>query len=405
MTWRLVGGSVIDGTGADPVEAAVGIDGEDIVGLDAAATGEAVDVSGLTVLPGLIDAHVHLGICSDIRASLADEISVAERAADTFNTCSGMIAAGFTTVRDTGGIDQGLVRTVESGRMLGPHILHCGPILCQRGGHGHFQTPFQAAEDWKSGVLGLFAHSLLTDGPDEMRRNAREAFRRGASFLKLCVTGGGVSLTDSLDDTQFQVEEIAVAVAEAKARNTYVTVHAHNNEGIRNAVAAGVKCVEHGSRVDAETAALMAAKGVALVPTLAVAQLLAENSVAMGLSAEIGERVRGMVKNTADRVKTAHAAGVLVGSGSDLIGPIQDRRGLELVLKARILGPMAAIVSATSVNAKILRISDTVGNIAPGKRADLIAVDFDPLEEPEHFDDPTRVKLVIKSGKIVKDTR
>jgi imidazolonepropionase-like amidohydrolase len=406
MARIFAGGSLIDGTGVGPALVDVAVEGDRIVGIGRAAVAgdEIVDVSGLTVLPGLIDGHVHLAVCSDIRASVNDEISIAERAADTFNTCAATINAGFTTVRDTGGIDNGLVRAITSRRILGPHILHCGPILCQRGGHGHLQSPFQKAESGKYDVLGLYGYSLLTDGPDEMRRNAREAFRRGASFLKLCVTGGAVSLTDSLDDTQFQIDEIAAAVAEASARNTYVTVHAHNNEGIRNAVAAGVKCVEHGSRIDQETAELMAANGVALMPTLAIAQMLVEDSVGHGLPNEIGNRVSSMRRGP-NPVLAARDAGVLIGSGSDLVGPIQNRRGLELVLKAQILGPMEAIVSATSVNAKILRISEDVGTVETGMRADLIAVDFDPLTEPEHFDAPDRVKLVIKAGEIVKDIR
>lgn len=405
MAWHLAGGTLIDGTGRDPVRADVAVDGTRIGAVGSATSDETVDVTGLTVLPGLIDGHVHLSLSSDIQASLRDEISVAERAADIFKNCADTLRAGFTTVRDTGGIDDGLVRTIETGRIQGPRILHCGPLICQRGGHGALLTPFQHAEELKYEVLGLYGHVLVSDGPDEVRRSAREAFRRGASFLKLCVTGGAVSLTDSLEDTQFQVDEIAAAVAEANARHAYVTVHAHNNEGIHNAVAAGVKCVEHGSRIDDETAELMAAHDVALMPTLAILGKLQKDSVALGLPAQIADRVGEIMPGMADAILAARRAGVLVGSGSDYFGPEQDRRGLELVLKSEIIGPMEAIVSATAVNAEILRISDDVGTVEPGKRADLIAVDFDPLLEPEHWADADRVKLVVKAGKVVKDTR
>lgn len=405
MAWHLAGGTLIDGTGGDPVRTDVAVDGDKIAARGSAPGAEVVDVSGLTVLPGLIDGHVHLSVCSDIRAALNEESSVAERAADMFNACADMINAGFTTVRDTGGIDNGLVRTIESGRIVGPHILHCGPIICQRGGHGHLQSPFQRAEGYKYEILGLYGSVLLTDGPDEMRRSAREAFRRGASFLKLCVTGGAVSLTDALEDTQFQIDEIAAAVAEANARHTYVTVHAHNNDGIRNAVAAGAKCVEHGSRIDAETAELMAANGVALVPTLTIMHRLMADPVSFGLPPHVGGRVGELIDGTSKALLAAREAGVLIGSGSDLFGPDQAQRGTEIALKAQILGAMDAIVSATSVNAEILRIADRVGTVEAGKRADLIAVDFDPLAEPEHFADADRVKLVVKAGEIVKDTR
>src|SRR5262249_50778645 len=150
----------------------------------------------------------------------------------------------------------------------------------------HFAPEWQPSCTWfHHEIPGLRSMSLLSDGVDVMRRNVREAFRRGADFIKLCVTGGVVSTHDKLSDTQFTVEETAAAVYEAEARGTYVTVHAHNNKGVRNAIQAGVKCVEHGSEIDEETAALMAEHGVAHVPTLAVVYALQQDATAAGLPA------------------------------------------------------------------------------------------------------------------------
>ncbi len=408
MALILKGAQLVDGTGADPVDNATVVveDGRITrVGGQVPANAEVMDVSGLTLLPGLIDAHVHLGLSTDINATFHNEVSVAEIAAAMFRNCEQTLDAGFTTVRDTGGVDSGIVRAVESGLVRGPRIISCGPVLCQTGGHGHFGPAWEPSCAWQShAVPGLTSLSFLTDGVEEMRKNAREAFRRGASFLKLCVSGGVVSWHDKLGDTQFTKEEIRTAVVEAEARGTYVTVHAHNNEGLRNAVEVGVKCVEHGTAIDEETAALMAANDVNLVPTLAVAHTLADRAAEIGLPPEIGERAREVEEGMAQATEIALAAGLRVGSGSDLIGPKQDYRGLELVLKAQAIGSVAALISATKTNAEILGLADEVGTVEEGKQADLIAIDGDPLDKPELFSERERVVLVIKAGKIVKDT-
>ena len=411
MSLLLTGATLIDGLGGDPVsDAAVTVESDRITAAGQAtavpADADLVDLSGLTLLPGLIDAHVHIGHSSEMRAVLNNELSVAERAADIFRTLRETLDAGFTAVRDCGGIDHGVLRTVGRGLVPGPRIWGSASPLVQCGGHGHLGSPFQAPdESFAFRVRGLTAVGRISDGRDEVRKAARECFRQGATFLKMAVTGGVVSIADSLDDTQFSIEEIAVAVEEANARHTYVTVHAHNVAGIHNAVKAGVKCVEHGTGIDEETAVMMAANDVSLVPTLSIAKVLEENFDQHGLPPQIRERVGDTMQGMTDGLLAARAAGVPVGSGSDLIGPKQNRRGLEIALKAEILGAMEAIVSATSVNASIMRVADKIGSVETGKLADLVAVDFDPLTEPELFDRPERVVLVVKNGRIVKDTR
>ncbi|MBB4687611.1 metal-dependent hydrolase family protein [Amycolatopsis jiangsuensis] len=405
----LTGATVVDGTGDEPVPGqTVLVEDGWIVELGGVppAGADVLDCAGLTLTPGLIDAHVHFGLSSPIEASVTHGLSVAELAADMFENCRQTLDAGFTTVRDTGGIDGGLAGVVAKGKVPGPRILQCGPVLCQTGGHGHMSSEWEPTADWaEHDVPGLRALSLLCDGPDEMRKNAREAFRRGAGFLKLCVTGGVVSRHDKLTDTQFDVTEIAAAVAEATARGTYVTVHAHNNEGIRNAVAAGVRCVEHGSQIDEATAALLAEHDVAHVPTLAVVYALLEDATESGLPASIADRVGVAMQGQIDAIHASRAAGVRIGSGSDLIGPRQGNRGRELLLRSEIEDPMAALVSATRVNADILGIGAEVGTIEPGKRADLVAFRGNPLDDPKLFADRASVSLVVQGGTVVKDAR
>jgi imidazolonepropionase-like amidohydrolase len=407
-TW-FVGANVVDGTGREAMAgAAVEVEGGQIasVGGSPPAGGDVLDCSGLTLTPGLIDAHVHFGLSSHIDASLRRELSVAELAADMFANCAQTLDAGFTTVRDTGGIDGGLASVVAAGKVPGPRILQCGPVQCQTGGHGHFATDWEPTADWVDHAIpGLRVMSLLSDSPDAMRRNVREAFRRGADFIKLCVTGGVVSKHDRLTDTQFTVPEMAVAVQEAAARGTYVTVHAHNNQGIRNAVEAGVRCVEHGTEIDESTAALMAKHHVAHVPTLAVVHALQENAGSAGVPDYIADRLGRVMQGQIDGLLASRAAGVRVGSGSDLIGPDQSNRGYELVLRSKVETPMDALVSATSINAEILGISEEVGTIEPGKAADLVGFAGDPLTDPDIFADRTRITLVVQAGRTVTDRR
>jgi imidazolonepropionase-like amidohydrolase len=404
-TW-LEGATLVTATGEDPVPGGLLIDEGRIaqVGGTAPRDAEVVDCTGLTVTPGLIDAHVHLGFASPIEPSLHFGLSVAEVAADIFANTTQTLYGGFTTVRDCGGIDAGLPRAVAAGKVAGPRIIQCGPIHCQTGGHGHFASSWEPTSMWcVRDIPGLQAMSALCDGPDEMRKNVRESFRRGAQFLKLCVTGGVISMHDQLSDTQLTVDEIAAAVGEATARGTYVTVHAHNTAGIRNAVLAGAKGVEHGTGIDEETAALMASHGVDLVPTLAAVERVMSN--VLGLPPAIADRAALVRDTMISGLLAAKAAGVRVGSGSDLIGPDQAGRGQELVLRAEVESPMEALVAATRVNAEILGLADQIGTLEVGKRADVIAFAGDPLESTKLFASPDSVVLVIQDGTVVKDTR
>jgi imidazolonepropionase-like amidohydrolase len=403
MALVLRGGRVLDGTGDDPFDGDVTVSANLITSVGRStpsAEDVVVDAGGLTVLPGLIDAHSHFGLVS----FGGDRPALAVTAARIFRNCDLALEGGFTTVRDCGGVDGGLARAIDIGLVEGPRLFPSGPILCQTGGHGDFTPPFSSHSHVEA-APGLVQPAMVCDGPEEVRVAARTAFRRGATQIKVCVSGGVVSLTDRLEDTQFTVEELKAAVEEADARDTYVTAHAHNVRGIRNGLEAGVRCFEHGTFLDAETATAIAEAGARFVPTLAVAHLMAEEWEAWGLPEDVARRIEGVEEAMSGAVKLAYDAGVIMGSGSDLIGPEQRRRGLEITLKARIIGAMEAIVSATHTNARIIGADDRLGTLEPGKLADLIAVRGDPLETPELFDDPDAIVLVVKDGRIVKDAR
>ena len=404
MSVLVTGGTLIDGTGTDPRPADVTIDAGRFTEVGGVTTraDHVLDVTGLTVLPGLIDLHTHMGL-----VAMGDEeaMSPAVTAAHLFRNAELCLMSGHTTVREVAGADGGLRQAIDAGLIPGPRLFPSGPILCQSGGHGDMTPPFFAHHHThRPGVPGLAQAALVCDGPDEVRIAARTAFRRGATQIKVCTSGGVVSLTDSLEDTQFTVEELRAAVLEAQARGTYVTAHAHNVRAILNGLEAGLECFEHGTFLDEQTAARMADAGAALVPTFTVLRQMTEKWKEWFVPESVLDRLEGASEAMAASVKLAATAGVLIGSGTDILGPGQDGRGEELAIKSAILGPMAAIVSATSDSAKVLRRTD-LGVVEPGATGDLIAVDFDPLSEPQLWDNPNRVVLVIKEGQVVKDQR
>jgi imidazolonepropionase-like amidohydrolase len=404
MSMLVTGGTLIDGTGTDPRDADVVIDDGRFgaIGAVQAQADESVEVDGLTVLPGLIDLHTHMGL---VAMAAEEAMAPAVTAAHLFRNAELCLLSGHTTAREVAGADGGLRQAIDAGLIPGPRLFPSGPILCQSGGHGDMLPPFFAHHHThRPGVPGLSQAALVCDGPDEVRIAARTAFRRGATQIKVCTSGGVVSLTDSMDDTQFTVEELRAAVIEAQARGTYVTAHAHNVRAILNGLDAGLECFEHGTFLDEATAARMAAAGAALVPTMTVLHQMREKWREWFVPEEVMPRLDGVADAMAESIKLASAAGVLIGSGTDILGSGQDGRGQEIALKAAILGPMAAIVSATSDSAKILRRAD-LGVVREGATGDLIAVDFDPLAEPALWTNPDRVVLVIKGGQVVKDRR
>jgi imidazolonepropionase-like amidohydrolase len=400
VTTRLINARLVDGNGGAPVDGAtVVVEGETILAVDASAPARddtVIDLEGRTLLPGLISAHTH-----HAAVSTGDELSPGEIAAWAFEHLRRSLDLGFTTCRELGGIDGGIVKAVDNGIARGPRLVVSGPLLVQMGGHADFRPAFLPDPcSHPVGVPGLWQGSYVCDGVDGVRRAARLAFKRGAKLLKMCATGGVTSLSDSLDDTQFTVEEMRAAVQEARARGTYVTIHTVNNAGVRNGLAAGVECFEHVVELDDDTAALIKAAGACVVPTLAVTDVYA--GYGNWLPAEVIKRVEGVGAGMRRAIEVAHRHGILVGAGADLIGPNQTQYGLETALVAEVVGAEQAIVTTTRDNARVLRMSDRIGTVEPGKLADLVVVAGDPLADPRLLVDPANIVLVAKGGTVVK---
>ena len=359
-----------------------------------------LDCQGKWVLPGLIDAHVHVGaVDHNSRGQHARYASsyLAFRMAERLRI---MLQTGYTTVRDASGTDVGFKMAVQDGLVEGPRLIVSIRAISQTGGHGDSRTRFERDSPGEHGEFGM-TH-VVADGPDEVRKVVRETLRRGADVIKIMASGGAVSPTGRIDSRQYSVAELAAAVEEADAAGTYVMAHALSSGAIRNCLDAGIRCIEHGNFLDAETAKLMAEADASLVPTLLAYEYDAEHGERYGYSKEVQEKLRIGADRGREGLRRAVGAGVRVGCGSDMIGDLVGIMGREIALQAEVMGVVPALISVTRINAEILGIADQVGTLEPGKVADVIVVDGDPSSDPGVLEGPANINTVIKAGRIVR---
>lgn len=352
-------------------------------------------------MPGLLDAHVHLAI-NDLDPLAEAALSPAVLALRIAREVERTLDAGFTTVRDAGGLDWGFKEAVRLGLLRGPRIFISGAFISQTGGHGDHRVR-SSRLDFPT-VAGLTSESIIADGPDEVRRAAREVLRRGADQVKVMASGGAASPSDELDHVQFTVEELGAAVDAARAVGTYVLAHAYGPRAIQNCIEAGVRSIEHANFLDEETAdRMLAASDAYLVPTIITYELLSAHEAEGGWTEDMVRKIRQGLTGAYDALGLAFEKGLRIGSGSDVLADMQGEKGKEIACQARVMGAMNAIIAATRTNAQLMRIDQEVGTLETGKRADLILIDCDPLADPGALGDPDRVRLVMKQGLIAKN--
>lgn len=399
---------IIDCTGADPWEnGAVIIENERIKEVVSGPIGHLpdraiiIDCQNQTLLPGLIDAHVHIGSVDPTFTDQQRKYFTSELIIKSLPIIKETLDQGFTTVRDMGGADAGFRRALAEGLTPGPRLFVCGRMLSQTGGHadGRLPTETYPPVEHAAGTM-----SGIYDGVDAVRRASREQLRQGVDHLKVMAGGGAMSPADEIDTAQYSLDELKAIVFEAENAGKYVAAHCYSDRSIKNCIQAGVRTIEHGNLMTAFSAQAIREAGAYLVPTMVTYEMISKLGSSFGVPENNIRKINQAREKAAASLEIAFKAGVNIGSGSDLLGPMQIYKGGELELQARVMGPMGALLAATHTNSKIIRQENHLGTIEPGKIADLILIKGDPLKDINVFKEyKGNILLIIQSGRIYKN--
>jgi imidazolonepropionase-like amidohydrolase len=361
-----------------------------------------IPIGTRTLMPGLIDAHIHL-VLTEVNLQMLADVPLTLLAAKGSVAMRAMLERGFTTLRDTGGADWGIKAAVEQGLFVGPRLFIAGQPLSQTGGHGDFRKRTQT-QTFCACCSGLYWASRVADGVPDVIKAARDELRKGADHIKLMVSGGVASQLDPLESLQYRIDEIEAAVEEATRWGTYVCAHAYSPEAIARAVRAGVRTIEHGNLIDVPTAALMAEREAFLVPTLVTYDAMRRRGRDYGLSPYSLAKNEVVLEAGLRSLEIARNAGVRIGFGSDLLGQLQDDHCGEFLLRVEAMSAPEVIRSATLVNAEIVRQTGKLGELVPGAFADLLVMDGDPYQDLGVFrSDGGRLDGIMVNGRFVRN--
>lgn len=402
-------GRIIDGTGNGPISDGVIVINRNIIenigstrSVKIPKNSKIIDVGKKSILPGLIDSHIHFYGITGLDPTQWIIEPMLLRAMRVAASCELLINAGFTAVRDVGGFGVYLKKALQEGSIKkGPRIFAANRVLSQTGGHGDIHSfPIEFVKTNK--------FVRICDGETDCIKAAREQFREGADFIKICSTGGILSERDKPEDSQFTFKEICAIVEESSKVGTYVASHAQGAKGIVNALKAGVKTIEHGIYLDEEGIELMLKSKAILVPTFSIIYRLCKHGKDYGIPEYALEKVKTTQGAHIEAIKKAKAAGVKIALGTDFLNvPLLPfgENSLELELFVSILGlsSMEAIIAGTKIGAEVLQMSDKIGTLEKGKLADMIVVDGDPIYDICCLRKPDNILLVIKDGKVEKD--
>ncbi|MCX6697030.1 MAG: amidohydrolase family protein [Methanoregula sp.] len=368
-----------------------------------AAQGDVViDAKGKYILPGLIDAHVHV-------TSATVDLAMPQLPVTYITCCAAKnlweaLQRGFTTMRDVGGADFGLAMAVNSGVIKGSRLFYCGRALSQTGGHGDFRAKTYDSKYGAPMESSATSIGQIADGITEVRRACRSEFRKGASFIKIMAAGGVASPGDNVTDTQYSGEELAAIAEEVQAKSTYAAAHVYSAKAIQICLKHGVRTIEHGNLLDDETAAMMKAKEAYLIPTVITYDALARKGAEYNFPEESINKLGSVRVKALEAVKIARKHGVKIGFGTDLLGPLWEEQSNEFTLRSSVEKPIDTIISATKINAEVLNQSGNLGEISEQACADILILGKNPVEDISAITDHNNIKMVMKAGTIYKNT-
>lgn len=358
---------------------------------------EHIDARGKTIMPGMIDAHIHITGDGDPNILKRMRKTVPQQAIEAASHAKATVEAGFTSIRDAGAgflIDIGLREAVNAGTVPGPRMKVSGRGLSITGGHGDTFFPPEI----------VFAGRYVVDSPDEARKAAREQLRAGADCIKLLATGGVMSERTESDPRGLTVEEMRAAIDEARNVGAKTLAHAQGNQGIKNAIIAGIDSIDHGFYLDDEAIEMMIDRGVYMVPTLAAVHHIVVSGEKMGVPPHAVRKAGIAQEAHIASFQKALKAGVKIAMGTDAATPFNfhGKNALELELMCKAgMTPEHALLSTTRLAAELLGTDDAVGTIEVGKLADIMLVDGDPLADVTVLQDAQRISLVLKDGAVV----
>lgn len=361
---------------------------------------EKIDLRGMTIMPGLIDCHVHVvsSFLDLLRNAMEPTSLTAFRAARVMNA---ILMRGFTTVRDVGGADIGLVLAEEQGLIEGPRLIHCGKGFSTTGGHCDIRSRTDDRPDIFGERLGSMGR--LVDGVEACRLVAREELKAGAKFIKIMANGGVASPNDPINMIQYSRDEILAILEEVQNNNTYISAHLYTDRAIRRAVEFGIHSLEHCNLIEPETADMAAAAGCVAVPTLVAYEGLALEGEAFGLSAEASAKIETVRSGGIRSLSVMQKAGLPMAFGSDLLGPLQKYHSMEFEILNRVLPAAEIIRSATLVGARLCHLEGQIGVVAEGAAADLLVVEGNPYEDITVLgDDGAKMKAIMRRGRFAK---
>jgi imidazolonepropionase-like amidohydrolase len=366
------------------------------------ASADVIDCGGRTLMPGLIDSHVHV-VLSEVMIRNLESVPLTLMTARAADLMRRMLDRGFTSVRDTGGADWGLKEATDKWLLPGPRLFIAGRAIGPTGGHS---DPRRRTDlSMRCQCCNAMSFSMgIADGTSEVRRAVREEMRQGCDQIKIMMSGGVASPYDPLDSLQFSIGEVEAAVEEARAFGRYVCAHAYTPQAITRAAHAGVRTIEHGNLIDDASAKLMAEKGMFLVANLVTYFEMKKHAAEYGMSSDMLAKNDLVIEGALKSLEICKRHGVPVAYGTDLLGQLQVAQSEEFSLRAQVLSPAEIIRSATTIGARIVRMEGKIGCLKPGAFADLLVVDGNPLKNLKLFaEQGQHLSVIMKAGRFHKN--